>query len=193
MADEQVARIELRLDVTYNLNDESKEDMIRHLQAMIASAIGRSRLTGDTSAEVDSWKAIVLEKRNVDADAELSDHDRAEVERCRREVAEEAYAKLKKVVENGPLRSKEGAEANDYILRDGTSVWIEVDNISVYVRRTEDGVAVELFPLKGESQHQLDSCKASFEAAAVWICPQCPGGCCDFYSGNRRNSGVIRR
>ncbi len=40
---------------------------------------------------------------------------------------------------------------NDYTLRDEhPSVWITVDTISVYIRRTDEGVTVKLYPKGNE-------------------------------------------
>lgn len=39
---------------------------------------------------------------------------------------------------------------SDFVLREGhTSAWVTVDNLSVYIVRTDEGVAVDIFP-KGE-------------------------------------------
>jgi hypothetical protein len=132
-------------------------------------------LFGRASKAFDLIKSGAL--RNVEADAKLSDHDRAEVERCRREVYEEEYKKLKKQVESNPLRLKETGE-NDFILDEG-GVWIEIDNIVVYVRRVEDGVAVDLTPTV--SPHEtLDCCCADFGMAKEFECTEC---------GNYNNDG----
>ena len=45
------------------------------------------------------------------------------------------------------------------------SVWITVDNISVYVRRTDEGVVVDLYPLGEEATESLASCYAYFNEA----------------------------
>lgn len=126
----------------------------------------------DFTSELLVARVRVLEEEAGELEHRLSDHDRAEVERCRKEVAEEGYEKLKKAVAARPLRLEEGSD-NDYVLQGDSSVWIRIDNIAVWVRRTERGVAVELFPTQCESQNQLDSCETSFEAAAVWKCPEC--------------------
>ena len=40
---------------------------------------------------------------------------------------------------------------NEYTLKEGQgSCWITVQNISVYIQRTDDGVAVDLWPLNLE-------------------------------------------
>ena len=58
---------------------------------------------------------------------------------------------------------------SDYVLKEEhTSVWITVDNISVYVRRTDEGVAVDLYPLGEEMEGSLVGTWALFsEAEAV--------------------------
>lgn len=41
---------------------------------------------------------------------------------------------------------------SDYLLKhDADNVWITVNNISVYVRRTDEGVVVDLYPLHNEA------------------------------------------
>ena len=55
---------------------------------------------------------------------------------------------------------------SDYTLKPGeTSVWITVDNISVYVRRTDEGVIVDLYPHFGEMYTELGSTYAFFSEA----------------------------
>jgi len=55
---------------------------------------------------------------------------------------------------------------DDYILpEDKTSVWITVNTLSVYIRRTKDGVVVDLFPLDGERGAALASASARFAEA----------------------------
>jgi hypothetical protein len=45
---------------------------------------------------------------------------------------------------------------SDFVLKeDARSVWITVDNISVYVRRTDEGVAVDLYPLSMEMEDSI--------------------------------------
>ena len=53
------------------------------------------------------------------------------------------------------------AGENDYILPEGcTSVWLTVDDISVYVYRVDDVVAVELLPHYDEATRgPLDFCE----------------------------------
>jgi len=55
---------------------------------------------------------------------------------------------------------------SDYILRKGhQSVWITVDNISVYVRRTDEGVAVDLYPVGDEMEDAICGTWALFTEA----------------------------
>lgn len=58
------------------------------------------------------------------------------------------------------------SEGSDYVLV-GNSCWITVESISVYVRRTPDGVRVDLYPhFKEDDDHKLlDTAFATFEAA----------------------------
>jgi hypothetical protein len=96
-------------------------------------------LFGRASTAWQNIKDGVL--RNAEADNELSDHDRAEVERCRREVYEEAAEKGALILD---LAAGDGA---DYILKeDHNSCWITVGNLSVYVVRTDEGVSVDVYP-----------------------------------------------
>lgn len=47
-------------------------------------------------------------------------------------------------------------DESDFLLEeDATSVWITVDNISVYVRRTDEGVAVDLYPKGYEMEDSI--------------------------------------
>ena len=55
----------------------------------------------------------------------------------------------------------------DYELnKDFKSCWITVDNISVYVRRTDEGVAVDLYPVQGETQESIGGTWATFAEAS---------------------------
>lgn len=57
-------------------------------------------------------------------------------------------------------------DENDYTLRDGeTSCWITVDNISVYIVRTDEGVVVDLFPRYLEMECAIASTYAFFNEA----------------------------
>ena len=66
------------------------------------------------------------------------------------------------VREAGPLRLKTAGE-HDFIMN-SNNVWIEIDNIVVYVRRVEGGVAVDLTPTVGPHE-TLDCCNADFGMA----------------------------
>ena len=58
-------------------------------------------------------------------------------------------------------------ESTDYELNeDFKSCWITVNNISVYVRRTDEGVAVDLYPLHGEDHGILAGTWATFAEAS---------------------------
>lgn len=55
---------------------------------------------------------------------------------------------------------------NDYTLADcEVSCWITVDNISVYVMRTDEGVAVDLFPVGLEADGAITSTYAYYDEA----------------------------
>jgi len=54
----------------------------------------------------------------------------------------------------------------DYLLEPGAvSCWITVGNISVYVMRTDEGVAVDLLPLHREGEAAITSTWALFSEA----------------------------
>ena len=61
------------------------------------------------------------------------------------------------------------AEADsDYRLDENAkSCWITVNDVSVWVRRTEEGVEVQLFPAHREMQPPLDMAFVSHEDAAA--------------------------
>lgn len=62
--------------------------------------------------------------------------------------------------ERPPLQYRGDA---DYVLRKGHDVlWVTVDNLSVYLRRTDEGVAVDIYPLDGEMDDSLAGCWALF-------------------------------
>lgn len=64
----------------------------------------------------------------------------------------------------GALR--QDVEETDYTLRPGRrSCWITVDNISVYIVRTDEGVVVDLFPRFRENDESIGSTYA-FNAEA---------------------------
>lgn len=49
-------------------------------------------------------------------------------------------------------------DCTDFTLHpDYTSVWITVGNISVYIMRTDEGVAVDLLPLHREGEEAIGS------------------------------------
>ncbi len=76
--------------------------------------------------------------------------------------------------------SRDGEE-NDYILEEGApSCWISVDNISVYVRRTDEGVAVDLYPIGLEMEDALVGTWALFSEAEEQI-SDCDDMCCKDY------------
>lgn len=53
---------------------------------------------------------------------------------------------------------------NDYILKDDqTSVWITVNDLSVYVLRDGEGVQVRIYPINKEMDNELASCEAQPE------------------------------
>lgn len=61
---------------------------------------------------------------------------------------------------------RELEEATDYVLPDAlNSVWITVDNISVYIHRESQGVAVDLYPLNDENSDLLSGCYITFAEA----------------------------
>lgn len=45
------------------------------------------------------------------------------------------------------------------------SCWITIQNISVYVRRTDEGVCVDLYPLNQETDEAIGSTYALFQEA----------------------------
>jgi hypothetical protein len=49
----------LTLKVSYQLNGENPEEMIRFLDGMVQSAIGNGLLTDDTAAEVESYEVVI--------------------------------------------------------------------------------------------------------------------------------------
>ena len=68
--------------------------------------------------------------------------------------------------ENNPFNNsgsleQENPGENDYTLKEGQiSCWITVDNLSVYVVRTDEGVVVDIFPRWREEDESLASCYA---------------------------------
>jgi hypothetical protein len=109
--------------------------------------------------------------RYIEDDVKLSDHDRIEVERCRREVYAEEYEKIKERLEAHPLKLKTKGE-HDFILEGADEFWVEIGNIVVYIRKTEDAVTVDLTP--AVSAHEtLDCCSADFGMAKEFECTEC--------------------
>ena len=67
---------------------------------------------------------------------------------------------------NGALL--QGEEENDYIFPEDSehgSIWVTVNNISVYIRRTDEGVVVDLFPHYRETEDPIASTYAWFAEA----------------------------
>lgn len=116
-------------------------------------------------------KELTERRRISGADAELSDHDRAEVERCRREVYAEEYEKIEAQLAAHPLKLKTKGE-HDFILEGADEFWVEIGNIVVYVRKTEDAVTVDLTP-KVSAHETLDCCSADFGMAKEFECTKC--------------------
>lgn len=63
----------------------------------------------------------------------------------------------------GPLTITEGG---DYILHEG-SCWIQVGNLSVYVKEEAEGVAVDIYPLNDENSDSLAATYAFFADAEM--------------------------
>jgi len=62
------------------------------------------------------------------------------------------------------LRKELYDSENDYVLNEESrTVWITVDNISVYIKRMPDGVQVELFPRGDEDTNAITGCYAPFD------------------------------
>lgn len=57
--DTQIARVRLTIDVAYELNEETAEDMRDFLERAAFRAIGNGMLSGDTSAVVDTYRMNV--------------------------------------------------------------------------------------------------------------------------------------
>lgn len=63
---------------------------------------------------------------------------------------------------------------SDYVLRKKhDSVWITINNISVYVRRTDEGVAVDLYPKGDEMEDSMCGTWALFSEAEPDYCMGC--------------------
>ena len=63
-----LCRLRFTLDVTYDLNDVSPDEMVNRLRKMGEWAIGEGMLTGDTNAEVDQYSMDVTEYPEADED-----------------------------------------------------------------------------------------------------------------------------
>lgn len=67
-------------------------------------------------------------------------------------------------------------EGNNYIFLgdEGSSVWITVGNISVYIKKDDEGVSVDLFPLHREMEASLAGTWALYQDAyEMRECPVC--------------------
>ena len=59
---------------------------------------------------------------------------------------------------------------NDYVLVPGEdSVWITVGNVSVYIRRTDEGVSVCTYPFGVEEQDSITESFVTFKEAELMI------------------------
>jgi hypothetical protein len=64
------------------------------------------------------------------------------------------------------IKSPTDDQGTDYILTDGAnSCWVTVGNISVYIQRTDEGVAVDLYPQGRAADSALAYCWATFAEA----------------------------
>lgn len=64
-------------------------------------------------------------------------------------------------------------EDSDYILnKDFRSAWVTVDNLSVYISRTDEGVVVDLYPHGDENNDPLGSTYAFFSDVKPQVNPQ---------------------
>ena len=63
---------------------------------------------------------------------------------------------------------RQGESDSDYELSEGfKSCWITVGNVSVYVQKTDEGVAVDLFPLHHEDKESIAGTWVTFADAKV--------------------------
>jgi len=70
---------------------------------------------------------------------------------------------------NAGSLSQDDEGDNDYTLKeDQTSCWITVDNLSVYVHRTDEGVIADILPRKGEDGDPIASCYAFFNEGSIF-------------------------
>jgi len=171
-ASRELTTLSLRLDVAYDLNGMTAKDMKQVLEHLVANAICNGMLTGDTPAEADAWDTQITEIGPIApivADAQLSDRDLAEVERCRREAYAEEYTAVKATLDEIETGALTHNQERDYTLKeDQTSCWITVDNLSVYVHRTDEGVIADILPRKGEAGDPIASCYAFFTEGSIF-------------------------
>lgn len=59
------------------------------------------------------------------------------------------------------LSQEDGNADNEYTLNDNTA-WITVGNISVYIRKGDEGVSVDLYPVGGEMEEPIASTWATY-------------------------------
>jgi len=60
--------------------------------------------------------------------------------------------------DEGALIKDEGQDGSDYTLNENErSVWISVDRFSVYIKREDDGVVVDIFPKGDEGGEPIAS------------------------------------
>jgi hypothetical protein len=58
------------------------------------------------------------------------------------------------------------AADTEYVLRpEHSSCWITIQNISVHVQRTDEGVCIDLYPLNQETDEAIASTYAFFQEA----------------------------
>lgn len=75
-------------------------------------------------------------------------------------------AMLGQTAEEPGALTRDGESGTDYTLAPGqTSVWVSVDNISAYITRNDEGVAVDLFAKGGEDNPPMGSTWATFAEA----------------------------
>ena len=66
----------------------------------------------------------------------------------------------------GPLAQEHDSEGNDYVMLDvEKTAWITAGNISIYIRKSFEGVSVELYPHKGETGESFSSCHMTYDDA----------------------------
>lgn len=58
----------------------------------------------------------------------------------------------------------EDQDPSDYILT-GKSCWVTVENVSVWIRKTDEGVLVEMYPHLGEMMPPIMSSYVSYDEA----------------------------